>query len=498
MDVMLRFCICLLAPMAYALDNGAAPTPPLGWQSWNGFGMNFNATLFKEQAVAMKNNGLLAAGYTLISAGGSTYPHQGIPPWNTTNETKQRRNVIVRNTTGYYQIDPARFPGPGSTPDCLNATTLIACLANHSTAEECGCANGNDGMAELSREIRQMGFSWGSYSNEGGCEVADCNTTAMNASRYRDFVDQDAELMLDYWQSDYVMVDSVGTYSGAPDRPYPKSDQRWWEWSKTVLTLWADVIKKRSKPGATASWSFGYLRDADRGLCVGCSMFWGSDCADDAVKMQNGSGYGVGMQASDSNAPAIHFPKDHNAAACGGPCPSNGGCGSHDQQWNYSAAGAGASSKMLVRSDGACLDILSPNNQVTARHGGKWCKTATPTMQWELGSSMQIGGGVTFSQLKSVGAPGTCLTAGAAVQYELDPWCAENNNMWRSSTDTLQVWPRVLVEIDSLVGLGHVSGPGHWGFAVRTLRGPARISLRISLCLRPDAIVDIAMIINLG
>lgn len=73
------------------------------------------------------------------------YPHQGIPPWNTTNETKQRRNVIVRNTTGYYQIDPARFPGPGSTPDCLNATTLIACLANHSTAEECGCANGNDG-----------------------------------------------------------------------------------------------------------------------------------------------------------------------------------------------------------------------------------------------------------------------------------------------------------------------------------------------------------------
>ena len=119
-------------------------------------------------------------------------------------------------------------------------------------------------------------------------------------------------------------------------------------------------------------------------------------------------------------------------------------------------------------------------------------------MQWELGSSMQIGGGVTFSQLKSVGAPGTCLTAGAAVQYELDPWCAENNNMWRSSTDTLQVWPRVLVEIDSLVGLGHVSGPGHWGFAVRTLRGPARISLRISLCLRADAIVEIVMIINLA
>ena len=272
-------------------------------------------------------------------------------------------------------------------------------------------------------------------------------------------------------------------------RPYPKSDPRWWQWSKTVLTIWSDVVRKRAKPvilhschnacpspfsgptliaakcnstdpaqqwtvpssdaptkGAAPSWSFGYLRDAGRGLCVGCSQFWDRGCADDAATMHNGSGHGVGMQA------------------CGGPCPRNGGCGSKNQQWNYSAAGF---SKMLLRSDGACLDILSPNNQVTARHGGTWCKNATPTMQWELGDALpaEAHAGVSYRALQSVGAPGMCLSSGPTVAYDLDPWCAENNNMWRSSTDTLQVWSRVQVEIDSLVGLGNVSGPGRWGFA---------------------------------
>ena len=44
-------CIFSTFAVVHALDNGAASAPPLGWQSWNGFGMNFNATLFLEQAV---------------------------------------------------------------------------------------------------------------------------------------------------------------------------------------------------------------------------------------------------------------------------------------------------------------------------------------------------------------------------------------------------------------------------------------------------------------
>ena len=126
------------------------------------------SALFRRMAAAMKENGLLAAGYDLISSGGSTYPHQGIPPWNSTNSSNIA-NVIVRNTSGYYQIDPARFPGPGSSADCLNETTLRQCLANHSKGHNwvsgdpkyCGCANGNEGMAQLSRDLRALGFRWG-------------------------------------------------------------------------------------------------------------------------------------------------------------------------------------------------------------------------------------------------------------------------------------------------------------------------------------------------
>ena len=39
--------------IAHTLDNGAALTPPLGWQSWNAYHMNFNSTLFIEMAEAM-------------------------------------------------------------------------------------------------------------------------------------------------------------------------------------------------------------------------------------------------------------------------------------------------------------------------------------------------------------------------------------------------------------------------------------------------------------
>ena len=116
-------------------------------------------SLGADHVLSCAVHGMLAAGYNLISAGGSTYPHQGLPPrWNSTNDSNII-NVIVRNSSGYYEIDPARFPGPGSSPECLDAATLRACLANHSKngrswssgdPATCGCKNGNAGMAALS------------------------------------------------------------------------------------------------------------------------------------------------------------------------------------------------------------------------------------------------------------------------------------------------------------------------------------------------------------
>ena len=102
-----------------ALDNGAALTPTLGFNPWNGFHMQFNSTLIRRTAAAMVSNGLLAAGYTYITLGASTYAHRAIGPWNRSGQISA--NVIVRNATGFVQIDPARFPVLPPTALCSSA-----------------------------------------------------------------------------------------------------------------------------------------------------------------------------------------------------------------------------------------------------------------------------------------------------------------------------------------------------------------------------------------
>ena len=58
---------------AVAADTTPLGRPMLGWSTWNGFGMTFNASLVRRTAKAMKERGLLDAGYKLLSIGGSTY-----------------------------------------------------------------------------------------------------------------------------------------------------------------------------------------------------------------------------------------------------------------------------------------------------------------------------------------------------------------------------------------------------------------------------------------
>lgn len=48
-------------------DNGVALTPPMGWSSWNTFRNRINEKLILETAQAMKDKGLIDAGYTYIN-----------------------------------------------------------------------------------------------------------------------------------------------------------------------------------------------------------------------------------------------------------------------------------------------------------------------------------------------------------------------------------------------------------------------------------------------
>ena len=56
---------CALTP-AWALDNGLAKTPPMGWNSWNKFGCNVSEKFVEEMADAMVSSGIKDAGYQYI------------------------------------------------------------------------------------------------------------------------------------------------------------------------------------------------------------------------------------------------------------------------------------------------------------------------------------------------------------------------------------------------------------------------------------------------
>ena len=69
--------VCEIKRMAHKLtlsqksvsgyDNSAALTPPMGWSSWNLFASKINEDLIKEIADAMKDSGLLGAGYKYVN-----------------------------------------------------------------------------------------------------------------------------------------------------------------------------------------------------------------------------------------------------------------------------------------------------------------------------------------------------------------------------------------------------------------------------------------------
>ena len=57
----------LTARHCAALQNGLALTPPLGWSSWNAFGCGIDEAVIQGTADAMRDRGLLAAGYTYLN-----------------------------------------------------------------------------------------------------------------------------------------------------------------------------------------------------------------------------------------------------------------------------------------------------------------------------------------------------------------------------------------------------------------------------------------------
>jgi alpha-galactosidase len=202
--VMLGFGVA--APL-WALDNGLAKTPPLGWNSWNKFGCNVNEKLIREIADSMAGGGLKDAGYEYLIIDDC---------WQ-----------VGRDREGNILPDPQRFAG---------------------------------GMKALADYVHSKGLKFGIYSDAG-------TGTCENRPGSRGYEFQDARQYA-AWGVDYLKYDfcnhstqnSEASYSIMRDalatsgRPIVFSICEWgstkpWLWAKDVGNLWratADIVNKWS------------------------------------------------------------------------------------------------------------------------------------------------------------------------------------------------------------------------------------------------------------
>ena len=190
---------------AFALDNGLAKTPPMGWNSWNKFGCNVSESLIRSVADAMVTTGLKDAGYEYLVIDDC---------WQ-----------VDRDKNGNIVPDPKRFAS---------------------------------GMKALADYVHSKGLKFGIYSDAG-------TGTCQNRPGSRGYEFQDARQYA-AWGVDYLKYDwcnhstqnSEASYATMRDallksgRPIVFSICEWgstkpWLWAKDVGNLWratGDIVDR--------------------------------------------------------------------------------------------------------------------------------------------------------------------------------------------------------------------------------------------------------------
>jgi len=188
--------LALGAAPAFALDNGLAKTPPMGWNSWNKFACNVSDKLIRETADAMVSSGMKDAGYRYVVIDDC---------WQ-----------VKRDADGAIVADPERFP---------------------------------QGMKALADYVHSKGLLFGIYSDAG-------SLTCEGRPGSRGYEYQDARTYaawgVDYFKYDWCHAerqDSIESYTlmsnalKATGRPILFSICEWgatkpWLWAKDVGNIW--------------------------------------------------------------------------------------------------------------------------------------------------------------------------------------------------------------------------------------------------------------------
>jgi len=196
----------------FALDNGLARTPPMGWNSWNKFACNVSEVLIRQAADAVVSTGMKDAGYEYVVIDDC---------WQ-----------VSRDASGNIVPDAQRFP---------------------------------NGMKALADYIHSKGLKFGIYSDAG-------TGTCQNRPGGRGYEFQDARQYA-AWGVDYLKYDwcntstqnSQASYSLMRDalqksgRPIAFSICEWgstkpWLWAKDVGNLWRTTGDIQDKWSVKRDW----------------------------------------------------------------------------------------------------------------------------------------------------------------------------------------------------------------------------------------------------
>lgn len=237
------------ATVAQKYDN-LAPTPPMGWNSWNKFGCNVSEKLLRDVADALVATGMKDAGYTYIVVDDCWHGE--------------------RDSMGFIQPDPVHFPS---------------------------------GMKALTDYIHSKGLKFGIYSCAGAKTCA-----GRPASRGHEY--QDA-LMYARWGVDYLKYDwcytealsAEGAYTTMRDalfaagRPVVFSLCEWgsnqpWLWAADIGHLWrttGDITATFEGVVDHGTWySLSVMRIVD--LQDGLRQYAGPDHWNDPDMLEVGNG----------------------------------------------------------------------------------------------------------------------------------------------------------------------------------------------------------------
>jgi alpha-galactosidase len=150
---------------AYALDNGLALTPPMGFNDWNSFGCDVDEQLIEQTADFFVSSGLKDAGYQYVNIDDCWLEKS-------------------RSADGHLVPDPTKFPdGIKGTADYVHSLGLKLGIYEDAGTETCAGYPGSYGHETTdAQDFADWGVDYLKYDN--------CNTEPGTADTQQEYIDR--------------------------------------------------------------------------------------------------------------------------------------------------------------------------------------------------------------------------------------------------------------------------------------------------------------------